>query len=288
MANNIGYPIEYTATVKDQIVQFTVTGSWDTHLYDGVAYAIDGKVTIRLNDIVRPYLIQHTEPNIDQSGIPIYNYRYTDLTITITGEITGTITHTFDSIYPVQTYTDEEQLFLSAPISNKYDSREYLFVSYYQDENMTLNDDELIADDFANTYSLQSTGNLHFKSDYTEFWYYPSCGDYAIYYINEYGGWDSLLVKANKSESKTNYDYKSDNTTNRYKTEFTNSYKVYSDYVINNDNIHHLLNSTCVYMHSLSDDKIFPVIIDSSSYEFKKRFGRLELTLKDAHTYERW
>jgi len=95
-------------------------------------------------------------------------------------------------------------------------------------------------------------------------------------------------VKANKSENKTNYDYLDDTLTRRYLTEFTNSYDVVTGYTINKENIHHLLNSPKVYLHSLDKNIIEPVLIDTTSYDFKKRFSRLELTLKSARTQFRW
>lgn len=97
-----------------------------------------------------------------------------------------------------------------------------------------------------------------------------------------------MLVKANKSETKTDYDYRTDDTDIRYLTEYTESYKVYSEYIINRENIHHLLNSTKVYLHNLNTDEITPVLIDTNSYDFKNRFSRLELTLKSARTLKRW
>lgn len=77
-------------------------------------------------------------------------------------------------------------------------------------------------------------------------------------------------------------------TSKRYLTEYTNEYNVITGYTINKENIHHLLNSVKVYLHNLNTGVIEPVLIDNTNYDFKKRFSRLELTLKSARITSRW
>lgn len=171
-------------------------------------------------------------------------------------------------VYNNYTYSPDKSDILSAPIGNKFDYRQYLIYTYWDNNTPTVYSEKNVVGDVFN--------------------YTSGCGDYAIYYLNTLGGWDCLLVKANKSESKTDYDYRTDDLDIRYLTEYTESFKVYSDYVINRENIHHLLNSTKVYLHNLTTDEIIPVLVDTNSYDFKNRFSRLELTLKSARTLKRW
>lgn len=51
-----------------------------------------------------------------------------------------------------------------------------------------INDTLLPASSYANVYSNKTTGDISFTSQFQSFKYKMSCGDYAIYYINEYGG----------------------------------------------------------------------------------------------------
>lgn len=273
---NIGYPI-----IDEQVVNKEYTDYWikidDETVFTGKAWRNPntGKISVKINDLIKKYIDSGDLPKQTQG---LVNWkRYFETSTGIDDYITNN-----------QEYTDSDATYISAPIDDLYDARQYLIFSYLKDMNPKINGTALPASNEANVYSQKTTGNISFTSTFQEFKYKMSCGDYAIYYLNEFGGWDSLLVKANKSENKTNYDYLDDTLTRRYLTEFTNSYDVVTGYTINKENIHHLLNSPKVYLHSLDKNIIEPVLIDTTSYDFKKRFSRLELTLKSARTQFRW
>lgn len=107
-----------------------------------------------------------------------------------------------------------------------------------------------------------------------------TCYDYCLYYCNAYGGWDSLLIdgnvkKTDKIDSKyytRDYD---NNTTQSEKTKFANvintEYILYTGWFTDAEQsrLHHLLESTEVYLHNLNTDEIVPVNITNNTCEYK-------------------
>jgi hypothetical protein len=101
-----------------------------------------------------------------------------------------------------------------------------------------------------------------------------------LYYVNGYGGWDSLLINGNnKKNDKITSSYYSkqfNNTTIDFgKTKFNNiittSYTLYTDWFTDEEQskLWHLLESTNVYLHNLETDRIEPCIITNTNCEYK-------------------
>ena len=102
--------------------------------------------------------------------------------------------------------------------------------------------------------------------------------EYVLYYVNANGGWDSLVVDGNvlktddiQSELYRNktYDFKTfDNT--KYLNIIKPRWTLHTGYLSNEQasKMHHLLESTQVYLHH-KGDSICPVIITNSSCEYK-------------------
>lgn len=115
------------------------------------------------------------------------------------------------------------------------------------------------------------------------------CGDYAIYYLNSYGGWDSFLIegKVKKFDDFTSYSFNKsfDNSTiefekTKYMNEIKTRYEMHTCWLTDaqSENLtKNLLGSTKLYVHYLPDNRIFPAIITDSSAEYKtfKNEGRL-------------
>lgn len=108
------------------------------------------------------------------------------------------------------------------------------------------------------------------------------CGDYAIYYLNAYGGWDSYLFegKCRKMDNLTQYEYNkafSNNTIefekNRYISEIEGSYELSTGLLTDEqaDNFaFNLVGTNKAYLHNLGTGDIFPVMIDETNIEYKK------------------
>lgn len=107
-----------------------------------------------------------------------------------------------------------------------------------------------------------------------------TCYDYCLYYCNAYGGWDSLLIQGNATK-KDNIDslYYNKNINNnnpefskvKYTNVITTTYTMYTDWFNDDEQsrLHHLLESTEVYLHNLNTDELFPVNITNKTCEFK-------------------
>ena len=110
------------------------------------------------------------------------------------------------------------------------------------------------------------------------------CGDYAVYYQNLYGGFDSLLLESVKSTVKDNYTThlynKSFNNTTiafeegRYIAEIRTMYDLGTGLLTDEEAeilTKHLLSSNNVYLHDLVNDKIFPVLISNKEGVYKTK-----------------
>ena len=107
------------------------------------------------------------------------------------------------------------------------------------------------------------------------------CGDYCLYYLNAYGGWDSFLIegKVIKTDGSTFHDYDAlpTNTSiapekNRYLVELQTTWKMATGWLTDDEAARlakHLLTSPNIYLHDLVNDEIIPVTMKTNSAEYK-------------------
>ncbi len=106
------------------------------------------------------------------------------------------------------------------------------------------------------------------------------CGDAVLYYLNSRGGWDAFLLPYIKRVDKyTQQDYYKayDNSTiefgrKRFLTEITPTWELGTDWLSDEQAerlCRNLLPSTQVYLHTLDDDIIRPVVITDNQAEYK-------------------
>lgn len=96
--------------------------------------------------------------------------------------------------------------------------------------------------------------------------------NYALYYINAYGGWDSLAIRGNVTQTDKIQSQTYKNKTNgkvKYLNTITPSWQLYTDSMNDGSKMHHLLESTEVYLHNLETDEITPVVITDSECVYK-------------------
>lgn len=96
--------------------------------------------------------------------------------------------------------------------------------------------------------------------------------NYALYYVNAYGGWDSLAIRGNVTQTDKIQSQTYKNKTNgkvKYLNTITPSWQLYTDSMNDGSKMHHLLESTEVYLHNLETDEIIPVVITDSECVYK-------------------
>ena len=108
-----------------------------------------------------------------------------------------------------------------------------------------------------------------------------TCAKYALYYVNAFGGWDFLLIEGNTLEADTlnrftrevEYDNRviSNRGIHNYVNEVTKGFTFQSGWLLNEqgERMHHLINSTFVYLYDIANGNMIPVTIPSTTCEYR-------------------
>ena len=107
------------------------------------------------------------------------------------------------------------------------------------------------------------------------------CGDYALYYLNAYGGWDALLIDGTVLKKSTIKQYTTDRNINnsriefeqtKYINEIQDAYEINTGFLTDEQAANlskNLIPSREVYLHFISDNKIVPVLITDNSVTYQ-------------------
>ena len=135
-------------------------------------------------------------------------------------------------------------------------------------------------------FDLSKWGNVKSMTiDNKVFTVVNECSRYALYYANAYGGWDSLLIEGNHSEvdnltrhtRESEYDNRS--IQNRgilnYVNEVSKTLTLHTSWLSDDEaaRMHHLLNSTNVYLGDLVTGQMIPVILTDTKSDYKTYKG---------------
>ena len=299
------YPIWASNTVRIE----TQTNSVDycvkqnnEIIYAGKAYVMPNKeyIEIDISKICSSYLDSTMEDSIDspqdfnaQNGVRYFVLWVND------EQHSAYLYYNSYSYTRKELYTDiygDNYMILSDPIRKVLDSRQYVVSSFF---NVTQVGSyrfdfyfhkgqfthESISDTLVGRTSYTTMTRIPNEFDTVQIFgdnipIKKTCARYCLYYQNALGGWDSFLINGNDKQTDkiTSYKYIKavDNTTSKFGTKkymnvITPTYKLYTDW-LNDDEasrMHHLLESTEVYMHDLEDDKIIPVNITNTNCEYK-------------------
>lgn len=196
---------------------------------------------------------------------------------------------------------------MAAPINGRIDPRQYLLFTDYSFGSKTLkrikpngttsNQTVSMKDSYSNAFELdvitQGGGNVmttistlyptyaKLQIGTTVWTFVEPCNRYVLYYKNAFGGWDSFLIEgpADVSDAQSRFvhahEYNNADRTARGKevtvNELTRQYTLRTGWLTDEESarMHHLLNSTDVYLHDLVDDKIDPVVLTGSETQYK-------------------
>lgn len=278
---------EYTQNVDGSVIFRIVNARTNEIVYAGNAknYPNEDEIKIRVNKFVRGYLSSSFN-EFGKKLNTLVNYSI-PFNIMVDDYIVATYT-----IYNDWGYKNTDSIVISDPIRNVLDNRQYFVYSLYnrQDNstnveymvdnnpyivNVNSNNQSLLADDLSKYENVNTVqvGDKVFNVK-------PSCCDWCLYYVNAYGGWDSLLINGNdKKTDKITSSYYSkqyNNTTIEFeKVKYNNiinsTFELYTDWFTDEEQskLYHLLESTEVYLQNLNTKELYPIVITNNSCEYK-------------------
>ena len=290
-------------------------------LYDGVAYAKPGEQTakVRINDICADYLenILPTIVNGSVSGIAMKRF---GVQVRLPGDAWQSLEDvTFYNNWSYDYDFDPEVSGLACPINGRIDARQPIMYSAYDKAqvNVTLvfkngttqtlvipitgGGGGLSGDfnsDFSNDFlisrgeGIDGYGTIVIRADsYADldrvviggktYKVVTECAKYVLYYVNAFGGWDSLLIEGNSLEDdnlnrftrEVVYDNRQiyNRGIHNYLNEVTKGFTFHSGLLLDDqgERMHHLINSTFVYLYDIANGDLIPVTIPTTSCEYK-------------------
>lgn len=268
MVYSIWSDIYYRKTIEEDSLEYRIVNDdTGTVIYSGRAYKFPDRneVVININKICQNYLNSNIEPLMQDiaDGNDWNSYRIPDAVHRFTlYERNGSI--------PMESWTfiNDWSYDIKQRTNGTY-SMNAIINGHYA-EGMVCLETAFNGNDAVH---VSKSGNGYDVA---------SCGDYALYYQNLYGGWNSFLIegKANEvSDDITAYNYNkafNNNTVQfeegRYIAEIKTKYRLYTGLLDDDESwafVSHLLGSNTVYMHDLKKDKVYPVIITNKDLVYK-------------------
>ena len=287
-------PIIYKTETEEEYLEYSIKKDENVIFY-GKSYKRPGDTFIefRLNDVFENYLSNSITIK-DDSTLNLLNGYVLKANLSIgDGNVDYTVINNwaYKEIPGTENFT--KSTFTSDPISTDIDPRQYFLssiITYKTDKNPVIYK-------FDNTqyspiasgegingyYFMKRVGDINKITatigDNTMTYNVVNCYNYVLYYKNAFGGWDSLLLKANvKQSDELSYEtYKkypnsfTDFSRVTYMTTITPTWTLYTGILTDKqaEKMYHLITSNEVYLHNLIKDEITPVNIDNNVFEHK-------------------
>lgn len=296
------------AQSAEYIISYSSAGAL-TPIYSGKAWRRPSEtaINIRINDICADWLTNSfpsLAEDFDRAEMPV---EFVIQRITDAGQYQEVDRVRFINDWSYNLQHDAERDGLAAPINGHIDARQWLlWTALDVDEAeavITLADGSTIKtiipvalsvdfdmdmnEDFATMLKVAASGTAVFSPSLWENAVkvsigghdYPvvGCNRYVLYYLNAFGGWDSFLIEGNHKELDSltrlvmnrsgEYERQQDNYLNQIKKRiaFATSWLTDEESL----RMHHLLNSTDVFLHDLEQNVILPVILEGTETEYK-------------------
>lgn len=287
-------------------------------IYSGTAHRRpeDDECFIKINEICADYL-KNELPAMTRSEFGEYPLILTFDVMIPSGQYWETIESIpFYNDWSYDNGYDPQVMGMSFPVNGEIDARQWLFLSALMSPGMiaeihhkdgTIETKSFMSgnpgsynDDFSDAWSKMvaniKTGVISFNiGDYDDVDYISignniyrvvsSCAKYALYYVNAYGGWDTLLIQGNATEAddlkrytrEMEYDnrFVSNRGKQNYVNEITKTYTLNTGWLTDSQasRMHHLLNSTEVYLYDLATGDMIPVVLPATTTEYKTRLS---------------
>ena len=287
-------------------------------IYTGKAHKRPGQANnqIRINDICADYLL-NVLPSLEQTTFTGANQPLTFIVQTLSGNTWSTkTTVSFDNNWSYDYDYNPATMGMAFPVNNRIDIRQWVVFTAYNASTITAtirlsNGSSFdviipveISDDFNDDFNMDfsqsvraaQTGTAVFDlSQWGDvesitignktFKVVNTCSRYALYYVNAYGGWDSLLIEGNHSEMdnltrhmrETEYDNRNvqNRGTHNYVNEIVKTLTLHTSWLSDDESsrMHHLLNSTNVYLGDIRSGAMIPVVLTDTQTDYKTYKG---------------
>lgn len=257
-------PISYKTSSSALTFNVYVDG---TNMYNGKAYKMPDAtgITINPNRIVENYVWQEVDLDKIQSTAPQYNeYACRRVEVKLGANIYDYVV-VDDWSYELD-FNLTTGMTLSDPAYNYADTRQLCPRTYINKLSQLWTEWLPVAD--STLYEKVKDGCHH---------------NYAIYYVNLYGGWDALLFNGKSEPSMTLSKSTSKRSVNNTKREhgerqwnigMTKKWKLRTDYLTPEqaEKMKHVVTSNLVYLHDLVNDQIIPVNVMDTSFTEKNGY----------------
>ena len=262
-------------------------------MYEGMIYGIITS-QVGITDVLRDYMTTVSDPFVNT--FTSTQTLLVDMQTSSDG-VNWQSSYTF-RLYYNYSYDEERKVYLEAQPIDYFDPRQYLLFTFQSYDNIkenieitkkfrttssqtqtisSLNEQKTYVSKAASNYSIKiktSNEEMIFKDRCTN-------TNYAVYYINRYGGWSWMLfqgknLKTDKTKQST-YKMDFDNNvgtefnTKVYQNDITETWQLTSDYLTDKQSelLKHLYSSPLVYLHDLKEDKVMSVLVDTKSFDYK-------------------
>nr|DAY98182.1 MAG TPA: hypothetical protein [Caudoviricetes sp.] len=269
-----------------------------TTIYAGKAYKRPGasEILFGIGDVCAPFLSSNAEIAKATTGFMAINEMQR---IFVVYDLSGTVLATVDFSND-WSYKGATPNFASDPVQRKIDPRQLMLASMYEafkviaqiegstPQTQTLYDGDpasgvacgdtaLLSNATSVTISANTTGGTEIMT----YEVVKPCARYVLYYVNAFGGWDSLLMTGNdkRVDNYTRATYKkvyspadlSDRGTVNYRNDIERTISLVTDWLTDEESarMHHLFGSTNVYLHDLVENIIRPVTLTAKSWTEK-------------------
>lgn len=262
-------------------------------MYEGMIY---GVITsqVGITDVLRDYMTTVSDPFVNT--FTSTQYLLVDMQTSQDG-VNWQSSYTF-RLYYNYSYDEERKIYLEAQPIDYFDPRQYLLFTFQSYDNIkenieitkkfgtTSSQTQTISSyNEQKTYASKAASNysIKIKTSNEEKIFKDRCTNtnYAVYYINRYGGWSWMLfqgknLKTDKTKQST-YMMDFDNNvgtefnTKVYQNDITETWQLTSDYLTDKQSelLKHLYSSPLVYLHDLKEDKVMSVLVDTKSFDYK-------------------
>lgn len=238
-----------------------------TTIFNGKAWVApdEAQIRINVNRVVQDYLSMDF-PASPTTGITAYDHEDAVKTVSILDENNNTLsswTFVFDWSYDTLSFDNNGLAVLSDPVNGHSTIGMWHYKTFASETSGVVY-----------TQKSLSPAGLGYDNNY--------CGEYALYYCNRNGGWDSLLIEGDvrreddfdRHSISTVYNNNSimDWGKRNYNNQISPTWEVNTGWLTDSQSLNlarNLLSSNSVYFHDLDKGKVIPVILTDAKAIYK-------------------